>query len=216
MTVELVRRAASPAVTIEPGPDWERAPDYAKSLSVAVARDRGIALRRRPGPPADRRRQARARPALIAAWPASWRTSAPGQLILGDLLAKQASWKQALGAYNRARAATRRWRPPSSAAASPCRRSTRTAPRPPPSPPRPRLDPTDPAAPGFRAYALLQPTHPEAVAAAQRAVGLDPRYADGFLPFGIGLLARRRQGRPASRRCAAGWCCWRSRTGRTR
>ena len=29
---------------------------------------------------------------------------------------------------------------------------------------------------------------PEAIAAAQAAVTLDPRYADGFLPLGIALL----------------------------
>ncbi|CAN0515290.1 unnamed protein product, partial [Phaeothamnion confervicola] len=30
---------------------------------------------------------------------------------------------------------------------------------------------------------------PEALAAAQRAVGLDARYADAFLPLGISLIA---------------------------
>ncbi len=53
-----------------------------------------------------------------------------------------------------------------------------------------RLDPTDPAAAAFQAYALLQADRtPEALAAARRAVRLDPRYGDAFLPYGISLLA---------------------------
>ena len=53
-----------------------------------------------------------------------------------------------------------------------------------------RLDPTDPAAAAFQAYALLQADRTaEGLAAAQRAVTLDPRYADSFLPYGISLIA---------------------------
>ena len=46
------------------------------------------------------------------------------------------------------------------------------------------------AAPAFQAYALLNlDDDAGALAASQRAVSLDTRYADGFLPYGISLLA---------------------------
>ena len=78
-----------------------------------------------------------------------------------------------------------------------------------------RLDPADAAAAGFRAYALLQEDRvPEAVTAGQTAVGLDPRYADAFLPWASPCSPPATR-RTASRRCGAGWCCSRSRTGRS-
>ena len=120
----------------------------------------------------------------------SWRRSAAGQLVQAELLAKQVRWKQALGAYNRARA-----RDATLAAAELGRgialsklgqdRPSLTA-----FAAAARLDPADPAAAGFQAYAYLQEDRvPEAVAAGQAAVALDQRYADAFLPLGIALLA---------------------------
>ena len=103
--VELVRRGSAMSVQVTPKPDWEKPPDYATSLSVAV--------RRAPADFAYSFAQARqlveagklvdARE-LMDGWRASWRDSAAGQLVAGDLLAKQVRWKQALGAYSRARA----------------------------------------------------------------------------------------------------------------
>ena len=128
--------------------------------------------------------------ALILAWPRAWRTGAPGELVQAELLGKQEKWKPALGAYNRALR-----RDPSMAAAAfgrgvalsalkktgPSRLAFAAA---------GRLDPTDPAAAGFESYALLNADQiPGALAAAQRAVTLDARYADAFLPFGISLIA---------------------------
>jgi superkiller protein 3 len=128
--------------------------------------------------------------ALIDGWRSSWRESAAGQLVQGDLLAKQVRWKQALGAYNRARARD------ATLAAAELGRGVALSKL---GQDRPslvaftaaaRLDPADAAAAGFRAYALIQEDRvPEAVAAGQTAVGLDPRYADAFLPLGIALLA---------------------------
>jgi hypothetical protein len=191
VAVELLRKGQPLSAQVTPKPDWEKAPDYAASLRVAVRREPAsiayaVAQARQlidAGQLVDAR-------ALIAGWRRSWRTSAAGQLAQGDLLAKRSRWKQALGAYNRARArdaslsaaelgrgialsklgADRLSLDAFSAAA--------------------RLDPADPAAAGFRAYGLLQEDRiAEAVAAGQAAVALDPRYADGFLPLGIALLA---------------------------
>jgi tetratricopeptide (TPR) repeat protein len=190
-TVDMVRRGQAMSVQVTPKPDWEKAPDYATALSVAV--------RRAPADMAYSFAQARQlvesgklvdAQALIDGWRASWRESAAGQLVQADLLAKQVRWKQALGAYNRARARD------ASLAAAELGRGIALSKL---GQDRPslvaftaaaRLDPADPAAAGFRAYALLQEDRvPEAVAAGQTAVTLDPRYADAFLPLGIALLA---------------------------
>lgn len=190
VAIEYVRKGATVSTTLDAAPDWEAAPDLAKSLAVAVKRE--------PRSPAYAVAQARqlvdtgklteAR-ALMTAWPKAWRTSAPGELVAGELLGKQNRWKQALGAYNRARK-----RDPAMAAAEygrgqalsalgkggPSRAAFAAA---------ARLDPTDAAAAGFHSYALLAGGDvPGALAAAQRAVSLDPRYADAFLPFGISLI----------------------------
>jgi thioredoxin-like negative regulator of GroEL len=188
--IELIRGGQPLAVTMEPKPDWEPVADYAKVLNVAVARDpKSIALAdARARQLVDAGKIAPAQ-ALIDAWPASWRASAPGQLLLGDLLSKQSKWKPALGAYNRARV-----KDPTMGAAEFGRGLAlsglgKNAPSTAAFAAAAADDPGDPAAQGFLAYALLRANRtPEAVAAAQAAVKLDPRYADGFLPLGIALL----------------------------
>lgn len=191
VTVELVRDGAPLTLPLRPGPDWEAVPDYAKSLVVATRREpRSLALavaRARQLVETGKVVEAQA---LMARWPASWRASAPGHLVAAEAAGRRGRWKQALGAYNRARKAD-----PTMAAAEFGRglalsELDRTAPSALAFRSAGRLDPADPAAAGFRAYALLALDRgTEALAEAQRAVRLDVRYADGFLPLGIGLLA---------------------------
>ncbi len=189
--VEFVRKGATITATLEAGPDWETAPDLAKSLAVAVKREpRTLAYavaQARQLVDAGKLTEARA---IIFAWPKAWRAGAPGELVQAELLAKGKRWKPALGAYNRARARD------ATMAAAEFGRGVALSELDKPGPSRlafaaaARLDPTDPAAAGFHAYALLgADVIPAALAASQRAVSLDPRYADAFLPFGISLLA---------------------------
>jgi Flp pilus assembly protein TadD len=190
VAVDLLRRGQPLSVQVTPKPDWERAPDYARALEVAV--------RREPATIAYSFAQARqligagmlveAR-ALIDGWRESWRTSAPGQLVQGDLLAKQARWKRALGAYSRARARDATLSAAELGRGIALSKLGEDGPSLVAFAAAARLDPADPAAAGFRAYALLQEGRiAEAVAAGQTAVALDPRYADAFLPLGIALL----------------------------
>lgn len=188
--VELIRKGRPLTVTMTAEPDWEEEPDYDRSLAVAVRREpRSIAysvararLLVEAGEPAQARR-------LMARWPVSWRRSAPGQIVQAEIHAERERWKQALGAYNRARVRDR-----TMAAAEFGRGVTlaelgRGSQSSVAFAAAGRLDPQDPAAAGFRAYALLQVDRTaEGIAEARRAVGLDPRYADAFLPLGIGLL----------------------------
>jgi tetratricopeptide (TPR) repeat protein len=191
VTVELLRDGQAVSASLTPKPDWEKAPDYAAALAVAVRREpRTLAYAYAQARQLiDSAKLEEARD-LMAGWPRSWRTSAPGQLAQAELLAKQTKWKQALGAYSRARA-----RDKANSAAELGRgialsERGQTAPSIAAFAAASRLDPGDPAAAGFRAYALLRADRvPEAVAVAQTAVGLDPRYADAFLPLGIALLA---------------------------
>ncbi len=189
--IDFLRRGQAMSAQVTPKPDWERAPDYQKSFDVAVRREPAamavaFAQARHLG---ETGRLADAE-ALLAGWRESWRTSAAGQLLQGDLETKRARWKQALGAYNRARA-----RDASLAAAELGRgialsRLDNGGPSLAAFSAAARLDPADPAAAGFMAYGYLQADRvPDAIAAGQTAVKLDPRYADGFLPLGIALLA---------------------------
>lgn len=189
--IEFVRKGVATTGSLDAAPDWEAAPDLAKSLAVAVRREpRTLAYaiaQARQMVDAGKLTDARA---VIVGWPKSWRAGAPGELVQAELLAKQLKWKPALGAYNRALR-----RDPSLAAAAFGRGVAlsalkKAAPSGAAFAQAARLDPTDPAAAGFQSYALLNADQiPAALAAAQRAVSLDPRYADAFLPFGISLIA---------------------------
>ncbi len=189
--IQYVRKGETLTGTLQPKPDWEAAPDYAKSLVVAVKREPkvlaySVAQVRQL---IDSSKLADAME-LVDAWRPAWRASAPGQLVQGDLEAKAGRWKQALGAYNRARK-----KDPTLAAAEFGRglalsELKKTNPSIVAFGAAATLDPTDASAFGFRAYALLQADRDaDAVAAARQAVALDARYADAFLPFGIALIA---------------------------
>ena len=191
VSVEFVRKGAATTVTVQPKPDWEAVPDYGKSLAVAVKREpRTFALAvAQARQMIDAAKLADAQ-ALVSSWPAGWRTSAPGQLVQGDLLAKATRWKQALGAYNRARKKDATLAPAEFGRGLALSELDKSGPSAVAFAAAGRLDPTDPAAPGFQAYSLLQLDRTaDALAAARRAVALDPRYAEGFLPFGIALIA---------------------------
>ncbi len=192
VAVELVRAGAPLSVTLTARPDWEAAPDYAPALAVATRRDpKNIAYAVARARQLVESGEPRAARALVTGWPTSWRASAPGQLVQAEILRADSRWKQALGAYNRARR-----RDPGMAAAEFGRglayqELDKTALSAVAFRAAGRLDPADPGAAGFRAYALLGLDRTaDAVAEGRRAVGLDPRYADAFLPLGIGLLAQ--------------------------
>lgn len=188
--VTLVRRAQPLTVQMEPNPDWEKAPDHGPSLAVAIRRDPKVFAYpyARVRLLLDAGRLDAAEDA-IADWPRSWRRSAPGQLILGDLLAKRTRWKPALGAYNRARARDEAMGAAEFGRGLALSELGRSAPSARAFAAAAADDPADPAAESFLAYAMLRAGRtPEAVAAGQRAVRLDPRYADSFLPLGIAQL----------------------------
>jgi tetratricopeptide (TPR) repeat protein len=188
--IELVRGTTPRTVTVEPPPDWERAPEYEAPLRVATRREPKVfayaVARARQLLDAGKATEAAE---LIAGWQRSWRRSAPGYLMQAELLAAAQRWKPALGAYSRARKADRTLSAAEfgrGIALSELGRSAASARA---FAAAARLDPGDPAAAGFQAYALLRIDRiDDAVAAAQRAVALDNRYPDAFLPLGIALL----------------------------
>lgn len=191
VAIEMVRAGRPLSASMQPKPDWTAAPDYATPLRVAVRRDpRTIAYavaQARQMIEAGKTSEARAR---IAAWPQSWRISAPGELTQGDLLAKGRKWTQALGAYSRARARDRGMSAAELGRGIALSETGKTAPSIVAFTAGTGLDPGDPVAAGFLSYALLREGRAtDAVAAGQAAVRLDPFYADGYLPLGIALIA---------------------------
>ena len=189
--VEYLRKGVTRTGMIEASPDWEAGPDFAASLAVAVRRDpRTLAYAVAQARQLIDAGKPDAAAALIAAWPKAWRTSAPGELTQADLQVERKRWKQALGAYNRARARDRTMAAAEFGRGVALSSLKKTGPAASAFAAAGRLDPTDPAAPAYQAYALLNmDDNAGALAASRRAVSLDPRYADGFLPYGISLLA---------------------------
>jgi tetratricopeptide (TPR) repeat protein len=204
--VELVRDGRPLPGQITPKPDWEPVADLGRSLAVVVRRDPtklayAYAYARQQaeaGDPAAARR-------TLEGWRPAWRVSAAAHLLSGDLLYAENETKQALGAYNRARAAdpdltaahvgrglalAARGRAPQAAAAF-----ARAA----------ALDPADASVQALRAYALLRAgkeNADRALDAANRAVALDRRNEEGHIARGLALLAlgRRADGVVALRR----------------
>jgi hypothetical protein len=191
VAIQFNRKGVAMTANLESAPDWTAVPDYATSLKVAVKRDPGVmayaVAQARQQIEAGKTAAARA---LIRSWPVSWRNGGPGQIVQGELLAKQKRWSQSLGAYNRARAKDRGNGMVAFGRGVALSALNRTAESEAAFALAGRLDPTDPAAAAYQSYALLMLDRTaEALAASQRAVSLDPRYADAFLPYGISLLA---------------------------
>lgn len=190
VAVTYVRRGQTVETEVTPRPDWEAAPNYAASLSVATRREpRSLALAfARVSEQLDDDKVAEAR-ALLRAWPRAWRLSPPGQYLDGRLQASGDRWKQALGAYNRALkkdatvAAVELGRAIALIEMGNARRAIGVLKS------AERIDPKDAEIAGYQAYAYLRAElGARAVPAAQRAVSLDRFYADGYLPLGIALL----------------------------
>ncbi|MEQ9336114.1 MAG: PDZ domain-containing protein [Miltoncostaeaceae bacterium] len=204
VAVEYLRDGETTTVEVTLKPDWEPVPDYAASLAVATRREpRSLALayaQVRERVIAEEFGEARD---MLREWPAGWRRSAAGQLLIADMLAGEDRWKPALGAYNRARrgnpthAQIQLGRGIAVIELGKPRRAFGVLAA------GARLDPKDAEIAGYQSYALLRARLPEkAVGAAQRAVRLDRFYPDGYIPLGISLLGQdqRRPGVQALRR----------------
>ena len=198
VVIEILRNGQRRRLTFTTPPDWSAPPDYARSLRVIRKREpRNFAwavAQVRERIEAGEAPQARK---LMQSWTASWRRSAPGHQLAGELDTLRGRHKPALGAYNRARkrdgtvaeaefgrgvSLAALEKPQDAAAAFGAAE---------------RLDAGDPAAPAFRAYVLIRAEDNEgADQVARRAIQLDSRYADAHLPHGIALLGleRRTQG----------------------
>ena len=174
-------------------PDWEKAPDYAPSLKVAVRRDPSklayaYAQARQLAEAGD---AAAARKAM-AAWRKTWRTSSAANLLEGDLLYAENKTKQALGAYNRAVVADAQNVPAivgKGLALAALNRGTEAGDA---FDVATTLDPLNAPAFAYRAYALLRdgPTRAtEALDAANRAIALDRALEDGHIARGLALIA---------------------------
>ncbi len=194
VVIEVLRNGQRQRLTLTAPPDWNAPPDFARSLRVVRRREpknfawavAQVRERIEAGEVKTARR-------LMADWPPSWRRSAPGHQLAGELDTQRSRHKPALGAYNRARklddsiaeaefgrgvSLAALEKPADAAAAFAAAEG---------------LDPGDPAAPAFRAYVLIRADDPKgADQSALRSIALDRRYADAHLPHGIALLGLKR------------------------
>ena len=119
VAIQYVRKGQPVTASIQPKPDWEAAPDYAKSLAVAVKREPkviayGVAQARQlidAGKLADAK-------AVVDAWPELWRTTAPASWCRATSRRRPAAGSRRSASTTGPGRRTRPWRRPSSGAAS--------------------------------------------------------------------------------------------------
>ncbi len=177
--------------TITATPDWNPAPDYAKTFVVLLKRNPttlGYLLASgRDRLDAQKPDQAQAQ---LDAWPAGLRATAIGHMLQGEILLAKDDLNGALAACARATV-----KDPSLAPALLCQglvlsRLDRTADSVPVFQSAVIADPSNAIAQAFLAYALVATQqYDSAIAAATEASRLDQRYEDGPLALGLALIA---------------------------
>jgi len=197
--IELDRAGVRQTIQYKAPPDWTTPPNYQPLLTEAVTTAPTIRAYQyaRVLERLDARDTATAK-TLYTAWAAAEKTSAPGELLSGAIFYAQDNQVKAAGADNRALKAD-----PTMAAASFQQGLARTA-NAQNDPPTATvqnalailafekartLDPTDAIAATFHAYALLTADKFDlALAAADAAVALDPRYEEARIARGVALI----------------------------
>jgi hypothetical protein len=190
--VEVQRNGQARSFSLTAPPDWQPAADLSRALAVV--------RRRQPGVFAYAYAQTRERldagkpdeaTTLLNGWPPSWRASAIGQMLQGDLLTANRQTKQALAAYNRALAAdptldqARFDRALALSALGKDQQAAQALAK------VAADDPNDALAAAYQAYLLVKLNRlDEAVASADQAIALDPGYEDGYAAKGLALLAK--------------------------
>ncbi len=188
--IELERAGVRQTIRYTAPPDWTAPPNYGPPLTAAGQTAPSIRVYQyaRVRERLDARDTAGAK-ALYTAWAATEKTSAPGELLSGAIFSAEGLQVSAAGAYNRALQAD-----PTMAAAPFQQGLARTL-----NAQNDRaitafqtartVDPTDAIAPTFHAYALLTANQfAAALAAADAAIALDPRYEEPRIARGVALI----------------------------
>ncbi len=189
--VEVDRAGVRQTLTMTLPPDWTPAPNHAAAIAAAVTASptvtayRYAAVRER----LDARDVAGAKVQWERLWPAASRTTAPGEMLAGAVLAVEGDHLGAIGSFNRALVAD-----PTISAAQFGRGVAFTA--------RQRydraieaftlattIDPSDGVAQTFRSFALLRSDiFAEALTAADAALARDRRYDEARIARGLALI----------------------------
>jgi tetratricopeptide (TPR) repeat protein len=204
LAVEYQRGGETHSALVSPPPDWNPSPDWTKAFAVILRRDPKVlayqwaAVRQvaESGKPDDALAQ-------LQAWPAGWRTSSVGQLLLGEILLDQGDAKGSLGAYNRAAKADATISAAQFGRGLAFARLGRSQDAADAFGAAAALDTLDPVALSFRSYALTQADQAaDALVAANRAISLDRTWYDGHIARALALyaLGRTRDGVVALRR----------------
>jgi Flp pilus assembly protein TadD len=177
--------------TIQVPPDWNPAPDYAKTFTVLVKRNPkalGYLLA------SARNRIDAGKPDVaqsqFASWPPALQRTAIGQMLQGEVLLAKDDLKGALAAYNRSTKSDPTLAPALLGKGLVLSRLDRTDEAVPAFQAAVASDPGNAIAQAFLAYALITTKQYEpAIAAAAEATRLDPSYEDGPIAHGLALIA---------------------------
>ncbi len=189
--IEYRRGAEVRMGTLQVPPDWNPAPDYAKTFTVLVRRNPrtlGFLLasardRLDAGKPAEAQAQ-------FDTWPAGLRATAIGQMLRGEILIARDDLKGALAAYGAATAKDPALAPALLGQGLVLTRLERTGDAVPVFQATVAADPGNAVANAFLAYALVATKQYDgAIAAATEAARLDPNYEDGPIALGLALIA---------------------------
>ncbi len=189
--VEYRRGAEVRTAMIQVPPDWNPAPDYAKTFTVLVKRNPNslgyllASARNRidVGKPDEAQAQ-------LAKWSPSLQKTAIGQMVRGEILLAKSDLKGSLAAYNRATVADPNLAPALLGKGLVLSRLDRTDDAVPVFQSAVTSDPGSAIAQAFLAYALITTDQYDgAIAAATEATRLDPMYEDGPVAHGLALIA---------------------------
>jgi len=189
--VEYRRGAEVRTATIQVPPDWNPAPDYAKTFSVLVKRNPtslGYLLasarnRIDSGKPDEAQSQ-------LSKWSPALQKTSIGHMLRGEILLAKNDLKGSLAAYNRATAADPNLAPALLGKGLVLSRLDRTEEAVPVFQSAATSDPGSAIAQAFLAYALITTDQYDgAIAAATEATRLDPIYEDGPVAHGLALIA---------------------------
>ena len=189
--VEYRRGAEVRTGTVQVPPDWNPAPDYAKTFKVLVKRNPtglGYLLA------SARNRIDAAKPneaqAQFDRWPKALQSTAIGQMLRGEILLAKNNLKGALAAYEAATKKDPGLAPALLGQGLVLSRLDRTADAVPVFQAAVTADPGNAIAQAFLAYALIATKQYDgAIAAATEAARLDPNYEDGHIALGLSLIA---------------------------
>lgn len=190
VTIDYRRGTDTASITITAPADWNAAPDLSSSYAVIVKRNpkqlaaavQAALYQAKIGKPDVAQK-------MFAAFPASWKAMAPGQMVAAKIAERQKDAKKALGFYNRALQRDPRMSEAAFGRGLSFNTLGKDAYAAQAFQQAFQLDSGDPSAGAFQAFSLIRADKSaESLAPANSAAALDADYADGLIAQGIAQI----------------------------